>query len=614
MFDLLHLSEEDLFAEDSNSECEPSSYKQFRINVNGKSHFPKRSSSDDELGLVTSNRKPKFSSSKKHKGKTELDIEENPESSSGAKAFQANTKEEEKIKEKLNALMQKRQEKILDIEKKIEVLTSHEKFKFSLKLLLVNKFSKISGFFLFVGNQSEYLKILSLFDLGSLRQATIHRTRNQDKMAYILDYLSCVNTAKDKSLIGVDLVSVFFALLKFVGVPVRIILYMTFDKLTFKKRFRINISKSSSIDEEDAKAPKTKRFSHLVGPSANPKQSNFIKKILNSLEEHSAVFEVPDDEEANTYNPPEFFSENPGKLLMDLMNNKPFFGVYAFRQDDKNQESLRITDLTVLMTDPGIWSHVYINIKNIGLKSTFDLMTEDNKWLFEREKEEAEGIMAARIPESVYEFRVNKIYTLKSILNRSEYIPPEIQPTQHVFKEEQVYLKKDVIELYSRFHYRLEGRIVRPGETPMKIIPNFFKQDQLVELFSRSQTENFVLQVVGNKLPENEYGNIEVYNGVPEKCVHLEQKGVWRACKQLGVQYKTAITGFDRKSFRLLPIKSGVVILKKDEKKVRQKYTQIQLEIEQKEKKKAYEDSKRLWKSLLKTILVKKYMSSRSKK
>lgn len=62
-------------------------------------------------------------------------------------------------------------------------------------------------------------------------------------------------------------------------------------------------------------------------------------------------------------------------------------------------------------------------------------------------------------------------------------------------------------------------------------------------------------------MPENEYGNIEIFNGVPSKCVHLQEKGIKKACKVLGVEFKEAVIGFDRTKNWLIPIKEGIVCL-----------------------------------------------------
>ena len=131
----------------------------------------------------------------------------------------------------------------------------------------------------------------------------------------------------------------------------------------------------------------------------------------------------------------------------------------------------------------------------------------------------------------------------------------------------------------------------------------------LVELFAEYQTEPMKIQVVDGKLPENEYGNIEVFNGVPEGCLHLEQRGLWRACKKLNIQYKSAVVGFDKKSGRMVAIKSGIVILKADKPALMKEYKKLKVEIEAAEKKKLIDEQLGLWKAVFKTMLVKRYMN-----
>jgi hypothetical protein len=611
MKSLINGSDYELFEADSDSENEVSAQVSFKFNPVRLSHAPMSKLDEEPQKELSSfngmSTNLKLDSSKK--SKSHLD---NKNVDPIPKLYQqVNAEEEQKFRDRLNKIIEKRQDKIELIEKKIEVLSSHAKFKFALKFLLIQKFKKIATDFLFDDNQAEYLKLLSLFNLPLVHKKAKKEVNSNFKIKFILDHFNDEKVLDSIKFTGIDIVKIFFAFLKYIGVRFRILLYLTFDKLTFQKRFRMNLDKKNSLDEEPNTRTKLKKFSKIVDSKSSDKHSVYIKRLMATFEENSIVLEIENDATYGEYQSPSIFPENLRDSMLESLNHKPFFGIYAFSFGNNNSNSTTITELTTVLTGEDVWPQTILNKRNIDLEYTIGYIIKNNENLEAEDKTIIDNKLSNRIPRSNYEFRVNKLYTKRSLLKRAEYIPPEIKPTEFIHNEEPVFLKKDVIELYSRFRFRLEGRQVKEGEAPMKKIPNFFNQEQLVELFSEKQTEIFKLKVVNNILPENEYKNIEVFNGVPDKCSHLEQKGIWRACKQLGIQYKTAVTGFDRSMYRLIPIKSGVVILKKDERKVLKAYEKMSEEIEANEKKKKMNETIKMWKSVMKTILVKRYMSKK---
>lgn len=68
-------------------------------------------------------------------------------------------------------------------------------------------------------------------------------------------------------------------------------------------------------------------------------------------------------------------------------------------------------------------------------------------------------------------------------------------------------------------------------------------------------------------LPLNEYGNIEVWEGlsqfVPEGASFIEgNNSLVKLAKTLGIQHAPAVTGFEQKGLHTVPIVGGVVVLK----------------------------------------------------
>lgn len=613
--DPLRNSDDDLFDADSESETEHS--KPTRLNFSSISFV-------DKQHLKRISEQPTEASSIFYEGiKDDKSVEEKSlgtlikgdtkNSATTKKTFEAlNAEEESKFRDKLNKMVEKRQEKIQNIEKKMEVLSSHTKFKFSLKFLLLKKFTRISHNFLFFQRKDEIFKIASLLDLRELKEEVEEEPCNHERVKLILDFMVDLDMPKVPMLKDLDPVKVFFALLQIMNVKFRLLHCCMFGKLTFQKRFKVRLTKKGSIDEEAVWKSKKGRLSKLFDSKDKTPRSMFLKKILGTLEENEIVLEISAHLSSDEYASPSSFPENLKEELIQSINNKAFFGIYSFSLHPIDPNKVAISNLTVLLTEEHVWVQTELNRIVIGLEPTFDLITKNNEFLSQENKDEIEARKAKRVPESNYEFRLNKIYTKKSLLRKYQYIPPEVKPTSYVHNEEPVFYKKDVVELNSRFQYRLEGRQVKEGEVPLKIIPSFYDQEKHVELYSRDQTEIYIQKVIDGKLPENEYKNIEVFNGVPEGCVHLDYKAIWRACKQIGVQYKVAVTGFDRgPGYRLNAIKSGVVVLKEDEKKVMKAYKKLKADIEEKERKKKLDEVKKMWKSVMKTLLVKRYMSSK---
>ena len=86
------------------------------------------------------------------------------------------------------------------------------------------------------------------------------------------------------------------------------------------------------------------------------------------------------------------------------------------------------------------------------------------------------------------------------------------------------------------------------NEKPVKVVKgNYNDKSKMAKMYAPWQTEKFdnVLNPDGS-LPENEYGNIEVFNNnVPKGTVHLDLYRIKHICKTLNAPYKEAVTGFN---------------------------------------------------------------------
>ena len=132
-----------------------------------------------------------------------------------------------------------------------------------------------------------------------------------------------------------------------------------------------------------------------------------------------------------------------------------------------------------------------------------------------------------------------------------------------------------------------EGRQVKPGEHPMKMVPvravTLLRKREVEEaerdtgeklkqgLYARDQTDWIIPPPIENGLiPKNAFGNIDCYvpTMVPEGAVHIRYKGTVKVCKKLEIDYAEAVTGFEFGKQRAVPVITGVVVAKQYEKMV----------------------------------------------
>lgn len=63
-------------------------------------------------------------------------------------------------------------------------------------------------------------------------------------------------------------------------------------------------------------------------------------------------------------------------------------------------------------------------------------------------------------------------------------------------------------------------------------------------------------KVVNGKIPRNEHGNVYMYQPqmVPDNCVHLKLPGVFNIARKLDIEAVPAVTGWDFRGGRNVPL------------------------------------------------------------
>ena len=182
-------------------------------------------------------------------------------------------------------------------------------------------------------------------------------------------------------------------------------------------------------------------------------------------------------------------------------------------------------------------------------------------------------------------------FVLERHLRREEALRPEAKPVKTFTtgkgdnaKEEPVFRREDVEVCRTGESWHKEGRAIKAGEVPMKLVPiravTLTRKREVEEaerdtgeklkqgLYSWDQTDWIVPPPIENGLiPKNAYGNIDCFvpTMVPEGAVHIPLRRTMNICKRLGIDYAEAVTGFEFGNKRAVPVITGVVVAEANE-------------------------------------------------
>eukprot|EP00466_Bigelowiella_natans_P001675 jgi/Bigna1/140277/aug1.55_g14985 len=123
----------------------------------------------------------------------------------------------------------------------------------------------------------------------------------------------------------------------------------------------------------------------------------------------------------------------------------------------------------------------------------------------------------------------------------------------------------------------------------------------------KGEEEGQQIALFGECIPRSKYGHVEVWTKghLPLGCLHVDLPRCERIAKKLGIQFAPAMTGFEVKSGRSVPVISGIVVRGEDAEIVKMAWAEV--EEDRRRKKQAAEDRmyKRLWRELITNIVVK---------
>jgi xeroderma pigmentosum group C-complementing protein len=152
-----------------------------------------------------------------------------------------------------------------------------------------------------------------------------------------------------------------------------------------------------------------------------------------------------------------------------------------------------------------------------------------------------------------------------------------------------VYRRADVERCLTAESWHKDGRRPKAGVVPLKQVPiramTLTRRREVEEaqrqtgeiptqgLYSLDQTEYIIPEPIKDGIiPKNAYGNIDCFvpTMVPKGAVHVPIRGTVRICKKLEIDYAEAVTGFEFGRRMAVPVITGVVVAKENEKAVRE--------------------------------------------
>ncbi|SLM40813.1 Rad4/PNGase transglutaminase-like fold [Lasallia pustulata] len=226
--------------------------------------------------------------------------------------------------------------------------------------------------------------------------------------------------------------------------------------------------------------------------------------------------------------------------------------------------------------------------------------------------------------ETLQNYKQSAEFVLQRHLRREEAILPGAKPVK-VFttgkgdkaKEEPVFRRVDVVICRTGESWHKEGRKVRPGEYPMKMVPvravTLTRKREVEEaqrdgekllqgLYAWDQTEWIIPPPIKDGvIPKNAFGNMDCYvpTMVPKGAVHIPLKSTVRICKRLGIDYAEAVTGFEFGKQRAVPVITGVVVAVEHEHTVIDEWERDEEERRKKEEGKREKVALHLWRKFL---------------
>ncbi|XP_072181735.1 DNA repair protein complementing XP-C cells homolog isoform X1 [Diadema setosum] len=226
-------------------------------------------------------------------------------------------------------------------------------------------------------------------------------------------------------------------------------------------------------------------------------------------------------------------------------------------------------------------------------------------------------LMDKPLPTSIAEYKNHPLYALKRHLLKFEALYPEEPAILGYCRGEAVYSRECVHTLHTRETWLKEGKAIRVGEKPYKMVkprPKWKKGEGMIKteeailgVYGKWQVEDYIPPpAVDGKVPRNEYGNVELFKPsmLPAGTVHLKIPGLNKVARKLDIDCVPAMMGWDFHSGFNHPVMDGFVVCKEFEEVLVSAWEEEQAEMERKAKEKREARAMKHWKLFIKSLLI----------
>lgn len=510
------------------------------------------------------------------------------------------------------------------------------------------------------------LTLLRLGQLASWLKETVPINKHSSQIVSIKDMTTRIENALSTLLAmsSTELVLIFVLMCRALGMETRIVMNLTIPPKTEtskssssgKVKAEAKNDPSSKVMKETKRESPTSKPSKLSSKLAAAAKARKSKRLDPNASEESIIKTIEDnadEEEA----PPRRSKKSKGKGNSDASKTGNSTGehycwVEVFVVKEKRWISVdiltgkvhQISDLESRLSKPVLYILAANNkgkVKDVSRRYCSNFLTQTRKlrvdqnwfeqtlqpWIDEANNwEDAELTKKseeAPLPTNVSAFKGHPLYVLQRHLLKFEAIYPADAPTLGFIKGEGIYARECVHTLQGRTSWLKEGRVVRIGEEPYKVVkarPKWDrmsgckKADEPLDLFGPWQTEKYIPPVaVDGKVPRNEYGNVELFKPwmLPGGCVHVPINGMQSVIRKSGIDAAPAMIGWDFSGGGAHPVFDGYVVCKENADALMDAWNQAQELAEERAREKREKRILDNWKKLVKGLLFREKVRSK---
>ncbi|CAK9205729.1 unnamed protein product [Sphagnum troendelagicum] len=231
------------------------------------------------------------------------------------------------------------------------------------------------------------------------------------------------------------------------------------------------------------------------------------------------------------------------------------------------------------------------------------------------------------LPTNQQAYKTHHLYVLERWLNKYETLHPK-GPVLGFCAGLPVYPRTCVQTLHTPDRWLREGRKVKQGETPVKIVKSRATPKEgtteveldldegstprsMTALFGRWQTEAWQpARAVGGIVPRNERGQVDVWSEkcIPPGTVHLRFPRLVPVAQRLKIDFAPAMVGFEIRRGKSVPVYEGIVVCEEFKEKLMEAYLQAEMQRDAELLRKRVDQAMARWRQLLHSVATRQHL------